>query len=233
MKELVLKLRLKNVAFVIPLVMSAPLLAQNRISDSFVIPYSPEYVARTVRENTDSSADFGKEIIPEGIFLEVMFRKALSDADFFASATATDYQLLTEAPSRVDESLANPDISELADICKDYYRGGEVGELAKRFDDSRRSSERRQSTIYRGIFERLSPLAQVYINKGRVRLEEESMLSYSMLNMSGLAADAPELASEMLASHCKALADAQTRFTPGKKSLQEDVPMRQPITGNF
>jgi hypothetical protein len=193
------------------------------------IPYSREFIAQKIIEHTESSEKFGASVIPEDVYFEILFTQALGDKEFSTIASPQDLEILRAAPARDDQSFVTKTYEELSGICDAWTQGTVITDIAFRFDQARKKSQANISQTYTRIFTRLSPEAKRYISEGKLALAQGQRLSYSRLNLEGIAEDMPEVAGDMMGAHCTKLKEALSRYVPQKRMLVNSLPQSTAI----
>ncbi len=79
------------------------------------------------------------------------------------------------------------------------------------------------------IYEQLSPKTRLTIDEVRSLHEQDGRMSYSVLNLAGIAELVPQYAERILDDKCVSVFESFQDFSPKDLTLREDIPTMVPI----
>jgi hypothetical protein len=193
------------------------------------LPYDENFVQEKITQFTlTADAPDAAVKAPSYLSYKLAFRKILSDKKLQAQIAAHDLELIKNLPAPSDHSFLAKDRKEINTVCiqtNNIETPAEIVDVAAKYDESRRRSERDLDVFYDSSLESLAAETRMVLQNLLLEIGARKQITYTTFDMAGFAQEVPEVAKALLIMGCENFSVDVLAYTPQPVKLGDLKPV--------
>lgn len=192
------------------------------------LPYDEGFIRQKIEQYSISNHSTQSVFrIPENIYYKMLFQEILADSNLLTKLPEQDIAIVRNLPAHEQHIFIVNNHDKLREVCNQVANltknPQQILSAATNFDNARQASENELDAHYVLAVAKLTDSTQILISNLLQEFYASKNVTHSTYDMSGLAADVPDIAKSMLVNGCNNFAAQISNYSAQHTTLQDQL----------